>query len=30
VCRAQSVGKLDPLKKCITVIPGGTNDRAVI
>ena len=30
VCRERSVGKLDPFKGCITVIPGATNDREVI
>jgi hypothetical protein len=30
VCREQSVGKLDEFKDRITVIPGATNDRAVI
>jgi hypothetical protein len=30
VCREQSVGKLDEFKGRITVIPGATNDRAVI
>lgn len=30
VCRARSVGKLDAYKGCITLIPGATNDRAVI
>jgi len=30
VCREQSVGKLDPFKGRITVIPGATNDREVI
>jgi len=30
VCREQSVGKLDAFKGRITVIPGATNDRAVI
>ena len=30
VCRAQSVGKLDPFKGRITVVPGATNDREVI
>lgn len=30
VCRAQSVGKLDPFKGRIEVLPGATNDRAVI
>lgn len=30
VCRAQSVGKLDGFKGRITLIPGATNDRAVI
>jgi NAD(P)-dependent dehydrogenase (short-subunit alcohol dehydrogenase family) len=30
VCRAQSVGKLDRIAGRITVIPGATNDRAVI
>ena len=30
VCREQSVGKLDPFKGRITVIPGATNDRTVI
>ena len=30
VCRAESVGKLDAFKGCITVIPGATNDREVI
>ena len=30
VCRAKSVSKLDAFKGRITVIPGATNDRAVI
>ena len=30
VCRERSVGKLDAFKGRITVIPGATNDRAVI
>ncbi len=30
VCRQRSVGKLDPFKGHITVLPGKTNDRAVI
>ena len=30
VCRERSVGKLDPFKGRITVIPGATNDRKVI
>jgi hypothetical protein len=30
VCREQSVGKLDAFKGRITVVPGATNDRAVI
>jgi len=30
VCREQSVGKLDPFKGKITVVPGATNDREVI
>ncbi|WP_309386537.1 NAD(P)-dependent oxidoreductase [Cerasicoccus frondis] len=30
VCRPQSVGKLDAFKDRITIIPGRTNDRAVI
>lgn len=30
VCRARSVGKLDAYKGRITLIPGATNDRAVI
>ncbi|MGD9645074.1 MAG: NAD(P)-dependent oxidoreductase [Pirellulales bacterium] len=30
VCRARSVGKLDEFKDRITVLPGATNDRAVI
>ncbi len=30
VCREKSVGKLDAFKGRITVIPGATNDRAVI
>ncbi len=30
VCREQSVGKLDPFKGRITVVPGATNDREVI
>lgn len=30
VCRERSVGKLDKLKGRITIIPGATNDRAVI
>jgi hypothetical protein len=30
VCREQSVGKLDEFKGRITVVPGATNDRAVI
>src|SRR6478672_1855812 len=30
VCREQSVGKLDPFKDRITVIPGATDDREVI
>src|SRR4029450_8402870 len=30
VCREQSVGKLDPFKGRITVIPGATDDRQVI
>ena len=30
VCRERSVGKLDPFKGRITVIPGATNDREVI
>ncbi|HMB93423.1 MAG TPA: NAD(P)H-binding protein [Rhodothermales bacterium] len=30
VCREQSVGKLDAFKDHITIVPGFTNDRAVI
>jgi NAD(P)-dependent dehydrogenase (short-subunit alcohol dehydrogenase family) len=30
VCREQSVGKLDAFKGRMTVIPGATNDRAVV
>jgi NAD(P)-dependent dehydrogenase (short-subunit alcohol dehydrogenase family) len=30
VCREQSVGKLDAFKGRITIVPGTTNDRAVI
>src|SRR5512137_2353887 len=30
VCRAQSVGKLDPFKGRIAILPGATNDRQVI
>lgn len=30
VCREQSVGKLDAFKGRITIVPGKTNDRAVI
>lgn len=30
VCREPSVSKLDAFKGCITIIPGATNDRAVI
>jgi len=30
VCRERSVGKLDAFKERITIIPGATNDRAVI
>ena len=30
VCRAQSVGKLDAFKDRITIVPGATDDRAVI
>ncbi len=30
VCREKSVGKLDPFKGQITIVPGPTNDRAVI
>lgn len=30
VCREQSVGKLDEFKDRITIVPGPTNDRAVI
>ena len=30
MCREQSVGKLDPFKDRITVIPGATDDREVI
>ena len=30
VCRAESVGKLDAFKGRITVVPGATDDRAVI
>ena len=30
VCREQSVGKLDAFKDRITIVPGFTNDRAVI
>ena len=30
VCREQSVGKLDPFKGRITVVPGATDDREVI
>jgi len=30
VCRERSVGKLDPFRERITVIPGATNDRKVI
>ena len=30
VCRDRSVGKLDPFKRRITVIPGQTNDGEVI
>ncbi|MGN6675037.1 MAG: NAD(P)-dependent oxidoreductase [Thermomicrobiales bacterium] len=30
VCRPESVGKLDAFKDRITIVPGATNDRAVI
>src|SRR6056297_904262 len=30
VCRAQSVGKLDAFADRITIVPGATDDRAVI
>lgn len=30
VCRERSVGKLDPFKERVTVVPGQTNDREVI
>ncbi len=30
ICRARSVGKLDAFKGRITILPGATNDRAVI
>ena len=30
VCRERSVGKLDPFKDQITIVPGATNDRSVI
>ncbi len=30
VCRERSVGKLDPFKGRITVIPGATNDREIV
>ena len=30
MCREQSVGKLDPFKERITVVPGATDDREVI
>ena len=30
VCREQSVGKLDPFKERITVVPGATDNRTVI
>src|SRR5918999_6028133 len=30
VCRAESVGKLDAFQGRITVVPGATDDRAVI
>src|SRR5512136_934188 len=30
VCRERSVGKLDEFKGRITVVPGATNDRAII
>ncbi len=30
VCREQSVGKLDPFKERISILPGATNDRDVI
>lgn len=30
VCREKSVGKLDPFKDRITIIPGATNDREVV
>ncbi|APE29615.1 short-chain dehydrogenase [Halomonas aestuarii] len=30
VCRPQSVGKLEPFKGRITIVPGATNDREVI
>ena len=30
VCRERSVSKLDAFKGCITIVPGATNDRAVI
>ncbi len=30
VCREQSVGKLDEFAGHITIVPGATNDRAVI
>jgi hypothetical protein len=30
VCREQSVGKLDGFAGCLTIVPGATNDRAVI
>jgi hypothetical protein len=30
VCREKSVGKLDPFEGRITIVPGATDDRAVI
>jgi len=30
VCRLRSIGKLDAFKRRITIVPGATNDRAVI
>ena len=30
VCRERSIGKLDPFKGCITIVPGATNDYEVI
>ena len=30
VCREQSIGKLDRFKERISIVPGATNDRAVI